>query len=153
MHVNWDSIQNMCESLSKKIIEYNVIKFDCILCLGRGAMIPSRLLSEYLGIKNVSYLEIGSLYVGQASIGQIKVEPCQKNFSNLNVLMVDECMTTGTTFEKAKKAITSNRMTKPKELGFACIFVNKNIQSKPSFYCNEYDAMSTWIVFPWENGV
>lgn len=150
--VSWDTIQSMCKTLSAQVIAYKAIKFDCILCMGRGSMVPSRLLSEYLDIKDVAYLDIGNLYSGT----EIKNQHTQKagvlhrNFSNNNVLMVDECMTTGTTFQNSRLALTNHIDKKPRELGFACLFVNKSIRSKPSFFCEEYDANDTWIVFPWE---
>ena len=54
--VNWNNIEDLVVILSKKILDLPQ-NFSSISTVSRGGLIPSRLLADALGIKNI-FVEI-----------------------------------------------------------------------------------------------
>ena len=59
VYLQWSDIEQMCQELSNKIIE---AKFQpsMIISIGRGGMIPARIVSDLLNINDVALFGIRS---------------------------------------------------------------------------------------------
>ena len=55
--IDWSYVDNWVNKLAELICE-NEIKYDYIVALGRGGLIPGTMLSYKLGIKNLQNLGI-----------------------------------------------------------------------------------------------
>ncbi len=149
--VSWKDIENMCLSIVNTIRTYKT-KYDCILCVGRGGMIPSRIISEYLDIRNIYIYNVRS-YTDIDQRGKIISEPFDFNvLENKNVLIVDDVCTTGSTFNFISDSISNN----VDNVFFTTVSLYENsnellIDGKPNIYAAIYDSVKDWIVFPWED--
>lgn len=150
-YVSWQDIENKCLSIVNLIRSYDT-KYDCIVCAGRGGMIPSRIISEYLDIRNIYIYNIRS-YTGIDQQGEIVSE--KFDFSVLegkNVLIVDDIYTTGHTLKFICDTISNN--VDNVFISTVTLYENANqlaIDKKPNIFADTYDSVKDWIVFPWEN--
>ena len=150
-YVSWQDIENNCLSIVNTIRKYNA-KYDCIVSVGRGGMIPSRIISEYLDIRNIYIYNIRS-YTDIDQQGKIISE--KFDFSALegkNVLIVDDIYTTGHTLDFVCDSISNN--VDDVFITTATLYENSNkliVDRKPNIYASVYDSVRDWIVFPWEN--
>lgn len=166
VNYTFQEINSLAETVSTKI-KNSKIKFDVILCLGRGAMIPSRLISEYAGIHDIEYINI-KCYNHENKITRVDCENKDLDFyyrlNGKNILLVDDVFDSGTTINYIMKEIAINvDMTKTR-IHSATLFQNK--VKKPNnliqdatlypsvkqatYYANLYSSDEQWIVFPWE---
>ena len=154
----FQQINFLAEEVSRKIKKSDV-KFDVIICLGRGAMIPSRLISEYTGIHDIEYINI-KCYNQENKISAIDCERKDDDFysrlDGRNILLVDDVFDSGTTINHILKEIAINvDMTKTK-IHSAVLFQNdvkkldNLLQRSATYHGTNYSSTNQWIVFPWE---
>jgi len=140
--VSWQEIDDSCRAIAEKL--KNGTKYDCIVCVGRGGMVPARLMSEYLDIKDIKL--IPAHYDGKVVVIGDEIDFC--DFEGKNVLVVDEVYQTG----KSINTVCNEIFDCAEEVFITtctCYF-NKNSETKPNLYHYEYDDSTDWLVFPWE---
>lgn len=141
--ISWDDIVNQCSTISKKLKDER--PFDCIVCIGRGGMIPSRLISENLNIPVIHLID--ARY--DRSINKVIVSDYNfKQFEGKNLLIVDEVYQTGQSIKKVGDRILDS-------VDEVCItdcscYCNINSSYKPDVWGCNYDDKKEWLVFPWE---
>jgi len=130
--------------VAKKILK-DKREFDCIVGISRGGLIPTRLLSDFLSIKDIRIIR--SIYytgtgetldrpiIDLSTIGDIK---------GLKVLIVDDVADTGDTLFEVKKKILEIGAV---EASIATLYVKPWRKVTVDYYAAETDK---WIVFPWE---
>lgn len=151
INLTWSMVESGCKTIAQSInalCEFQGLKYDCIISIGRGGMVPARILSEYLNIETVYLLNYKS-YSGTTS-STAKSEPLNKNIHGKSILLVDDCMATGKTYTNVLAELASYEC---KICSLACLYTNKNLQNKPTYFHKEYDADTEWIVFPWEKTI
>ena len=142
--LTWDDIDRQCSILSNKIID-SKFNPDIIISIGRGGMVPSRILSDLLNVKNV-YMHSISSYVGINSIGTVNAESLKINIYNQSVLLVDDIVDSGGTMEFMMREIVKSR---PKSVKFATLLCKDHVVIKPSYYAEEC-SKDSWVIYPWE---
>lgn len=121
-HVSWSEIDLLIEQLSNLILRSK--KFSRITTLGRGGLVPSRLLADHLGIRKIFVDE--------------KVIPA-------NSLVVDDIFDSGKTFDRIiSKSEDSSKLL------YATLFARRG-KKHPSqlIYAKETDN-DGYVVFPWD---
>lgn len=145
VRLTWEIIDIDCNTIANNIIQSNRLP-DVIISIGRGGMIPARIISDLLSVKNVYMFNI-KLYTGINKRAEIPtIESFNHYIEGKNVLLVDDIMDSGKTIEAVINALQAK---KPKSIRTATLVCKKHVVNKPSFYvitCNAND----WIVFPWE---
>ena len=95
VNITWDDMEKLVDNLAAQIETRN-IKFAGILSIGRGGMIPSRLLSDVLKIKEV-YIIPYTTYIGyKRGVSDQRLTFSYK-LPHENYLLVDEILETGKT--------------------------------------------------------
>jgi len=144
MRLTWDQIEEMVENVCKQIIEKKFFP-NYIIALGRGGLIPARLVSDRLGINDIGFINV-KLY---KNVGVKNKEITIKNFNdiieNKNILLIDDIADSGETIEKTIKHLLCTRY---KTLKTAVLLIRESIVRKPSFF--DRVVKKEWIVFPWE---
>lgn len=145
VNLSWNDIEGYCNDLAIKI---KATKFqpDMIIALGRGGMIPARLMSDILGVQNVCMFGI-KLYTGVSTKkDKPTIEPFNHIIEKKNVLLIDDILDSGITIEKAYETLYNK---KPKSIKIATLLCKKTSLKKPTFFSKEC-LENEWIIFPWE---
>ncbi|ARM75104.1 phosphoribosyltransferase [Acidianus manzaensis] len=141
---SWDDIEDNIFDIAEKIIKDNFYP-DVIVAILTGGVIPAKLFSDLLGIKNIRYIEI-KFYRG---VGRTNSKPTIKavyvnDIENKNVLIVDDVADSGETLDAVSNIIT---MFNPKVIKTATIYIKPWSKRIPDYYSKSVDK---WIIFPWD---
>ncbi|MCV0366834.1 MAG: phosphoribosyltransferase [Nitrosopumilus sp.] len=122
-NVDWNEIESLVNILSKKIKKLPRT-FSTITTIGRGGLVPSRLLADRLGIEKILV---------------------DKNKISSDSLFVDDIFDTGDTFTNIIPKVDN-----PSKLVFATLFARRG-KKYPSqlIYAKKTDN-SAYVVFPWD---
>ena len=141
--LSWQHITNHCKLIVEKMKDF---KPDVLISLGRGGMIPTRILSDMINVKTVHLLNI-KLYKG-VNIRDSK--PTVENFNVIiekkNVLLIDDIVDTGLTIDAAISKIYECR---PSIIKTATLLCKKQVKRRPTYIGTECED-NEWIIFPWE---
>jgi len=141
----WSDIDSLTNTVAESISKKN-IKFDTIVALGRGGLIPGAILSYKLNIKNLQNLGINTRQEG----GQyVETSIYQRPTITGNVLVVDDINDSGKTFE----AVNSLIKTEYPDIGdlMYCSLVNRyNTKFNKNNISGKIINTSDWLVFPWD---
>ena len=151
IYITWNTLLDDCKKICNNIIK-DVKYYDCIVSVGRGGMVLSRLIAEKLKIRQIHVFNIHS-YVKNTS-QEITTLPSfnLKLLDNKKILVVDDVVTTGKTLEYVCGKIIQEAKEPMIETvtEYYNISVNNKPIIKPNYYAVEYNANNTWLVFPWE---
>jgi len=142
--LSWDDICTACHDIKSKI--ETIYNPDVLISIGRGGMIPTRILADLLDINDV-YMYSIKLYKGIAQRNnRPTVQSFNHNIEQKNILLVDDIMDSGTTIETVIQNLKRN---KPKNIRTATILCKTSCKRQPTFY-SKNSEVNDWIVFPWE---
>lgn len=109
-------------------------KYDCVLGIGNGGIIPARLVAEELGLDEIHLVPVRGKQVVLAEMPNLDEKK--------RYLVVDDIYDTGGTYEKVSEAL----------MGYKCDY---------AFCMSRYEQdagisgrvlnHNRWIVFPWES--
>jgi hypoxanthine phosphoribosyltransferase len=148
-NLGWEHVEVLINRLVSQI-RGSEVKFDLILSLNRGGLIPGTILSHRLGIRHAvmsieSYSDKrrGSLRGGTCISSS--VYPKKKH---LNVLIVDDIADSGKSFLFAAKKLAKNRWS-------AIYYETAALHWKPKstvrpIYVGEAIHNEVWVNYPWE---
>jgi hypoxanthine phosphoribosyltransferase len=119
--VEWYEVDNAIRAIAAQI---GARKFDTIVAVHRGGLVPARMLASALGVKNVV------IWDGKSTLGELYG----------NKLIVDDIVDTGKTALKAKLEFAGP---------VACIVSKSSEADYVGIEMSMFDPR--WIVFPWES--
>lgn len=144
LSLTWDDIYKQCEVIASKIKSNPKNIPDTIIAIGRGGMIPARILSDMLNVKNVQMYNI-QMYTGVNTKGAI-TQSFNGNVYKCNVLLVDDIVDSGKTIDCA---ITNISGRDANSIRVASLLCKKSVTRKPSYYADDCEN-DVWVVYPWE---
>ena len=108
-------------------------KYDCILAIANGGIIPARLLAEELGIDDVKLVPVRKKKVIAPEMPALDKKK--------RYLVIDDIYDTGDTYNKVRKAVK----------GFGCDYAFcMTRHPTDAGICGRILGHDRWIVFPWE---
>ena len=122
-HVDWNDIESLVGKLSKNISKLSRT-FSSITTVSRGGLIPSRLLSDSLGIKTI--------LVDQKMISS-------------SSLFVDDIYDSGKTFYDTLQNVDNSS-----KFVFATLFARREMKYPEQLVYAEKTFDSSYVVFPWD---
>ncbi len=122
-YVSWSEIDLLVQRLAKRVLKSSRT-FSSITTLGRGGLIPSRLLADRLGIKTI--------LVDQEVISS-------------KSLFVDDIFDSGITFKKI-----SSSTDDPTQLLYLTLFARRGKKYPPHLIFAEETKGDDYVVFPWD---
>lgn len=142
LKLSWEEIEEFCMELARRIKRDN-LKFDYILAISRGGLIPGRLLSDYLDIDILVARIKFYTSIGKTSEKPV-IEYFPENVSGLRILVVDDIADTGESL-----LVTVNELRKRGALFYriATLLMKPWSKIKPDYYVKVTDK---WVIFPWE---
>ena len=139
-YCSWEEIVLLTKIVAAKIKGLNK-KYDVILGITNGGIIPARLMALELDINHIQFIPVRNK--------KLYTEEMPKLLANTNYLVVDEIYDTGQTFSKVKYAMQDF------DCDYAFLMGRFN-DSDDHEICNEITFIGKilhhdkWIVFPWE---
>ena len=145
--LDWNEIEALVRELIRRIGD--VGRYDALLVITRGGMVPACLLSEWTGMRNILVAAV-IFYTG---VGETLDKPIFLQFppdpylKDRRILVVDDVWDSGRTVMAVRERIldaggrpeVAVLHYKPARSAFPDV--------KPDFYVEETDA---WIVYPWD---
>jgi hypoxanthine phosphoribosyltransferase len=149
--VSWDDYHRLIERLALKVHESGW-KFDQILCLARGGMrvgdVLSRIFDVPLGIlATSSYREAAGTQQGALDIAQFIT--ITKGTLSGKVLMVDDMVDTGNTFEKVHQHLL-RQFVDIAEIRTAVLWFKGHSRVRPDYFVDHLPT-NPWIHQPFED--
>ena len=141
---SWDDIFDMCVEGADRIDQLG-INFDIIIALSRGGLVPGRLVSDLLEIRDVIVLDVKYYFGIGVKIDKPKItELVRTSITSKNVLLVDDVVDSGESIKAASEYLSS---FKPKIMKIFTLNVKPKRIINPDIFIKETSA---WIIYPWE---
>ena len=143
--ITWEEVYSLCRQLARQLRKAN-FRIDIIVVIARGGFIPGRLLSDMLGIHDVTSFKIEH-YQGAYKQHEAFVKyPLNADISGRNVLLLDDVCDSGDTFavgvEHIRLCGTVN------EMRTAALYLKTVSKFIPDFYAETVSEWR-WLVYPW----
>jgi uncharacterized protein len=134
-YLDWDDIEDLVKNTVLKIKKNNK-KYDLIIGIKNGGIIPAILISRELDINDIEFITIRKNKIFNF-----------KNFSKDKkyLLIIDEIYDTGKTFSIV------NEYFKEFKYDYACLVSRYRIPDNNKIVTGKVLNHKKWIVFPWEN--
>jgi hypoxanthine phosphoribosyltransferase len=140
----WNQIYEMLLEQSEKINK-NGYHPDIIVGIARGGMVPASILSDLLGVRKVTIIQI-EFY---EDIAKPNMQPVISQFLSVavngkKILVVDDVSDSGQCLKLAKQYLIERGAV---EVKIATLYAKSATQTMPDFV---EKLTNCWIVFPWE---
>jgi hypoxanthine phosphoribosyltransferase len=142
--MSWEMFDKLAKRVAYKIIE-SCFNPDFIVGLARGGWVLSRVLCDYIGVKDLVSLKVEHWGITATPDGKAQIKyPFDIDLTGRNVLIVDDITDTGESMILAKKYVTSKN---PNCIKTAALRHIEGSKFTPDFYG---DVITwRWVVFPW----
>lgn len=134
-YCSWEEVELLTKTVAQKIQTSNK-KYDIILGITNGGIIPARLMARELDINHIQFIPIRNKKLYKKEMFPL--------FKVKKYLIVDEILDTGETFSKVYNII---RML---DCDFAFLMSRYRYTGKSSAFVGKLLNHNKWIVFPWE---
>ena len=140
----WNQIYEMLFEQSEKISK-NGYQPDIIVGIARGGMVPASILSDLLGVRQVTVIKI-EFY---EDIAKPSAQPVITQFLSVavngkKILLVDDVADSGQSLKIARQYLIESGAV---EVKIATLYAKATAQIMPDFV---EKITKHWIVFPWE---
>ena len=143
--ITWEEVYSLCRKLVQQLHRAN-FRIDIIVAIARGGYVPGRLLSDMLGIHDLTSFKIEH-YQGVYKQHEAFVKyPLNADINGRNVLLLDDVCDSGDTFavgiEHIRQCGTVN------EMRTAALHLKTVSKYIPDFYVEEVSEWR-WLIYPW----
>ena len=142
--MTWDGFQSLAEETARKIAESGY-EPDFMVGLARGGWVLSRVLCDYLGVKDLVSLKVEHWGVTATPDGKARIKyPFDVDLTGRRVLVVDDITDTG---ESMIVAMDYVKPLNPLEVRTASLLHITSSGFTPDYYGDEISWR--WVIFPW----
>ena len=142
--MDWTLFQHLAETIARKVIESGY-EPDFLIGLARGGWVLSRVLCDFLGIKDLVSLKVEHWGITATPNGKAQIKyPFRVDLSGRRALIVDDITDTGQSMIVATDYVNT---LNPLEVKSAALLHITGSEFTPDFYGQEISWR--WIIFPW----
>ena len=142
--ISWELFYNISKKVARKIIESDY-QADIMVGLARGGWVLSRVLCDFLEIKDLVSLKVEHWGVTATPDGTAKIKyPFKINLSGKKVIIVDDITDTGQSMKVATDYIKN---LNPDESRTATLMHIEGSEFTPNYYGEKVPWK--WYIFPW----
>jgi hypoxanthine phosphoribosyltransferase len=146
-----------CEILSWKRVARDTKRLSCIIknskykpsivvAIGRGGLVPGRVLCDYLHIKDLTTIKVEHWGITATPDKKAVIKfPLCADIKNKRVLLVDDTTDTGDTLRVSTEYLKS---FEPKEVRTAALIHKACSAITPDYFIRKVVKWK-WIIFPW----
>ena len=143
--VSWELFYDMTRQLAY-LIQEDGYRPDIIIAIARGGYTPARILSDYLGVMDMTSFKVKHYRSLDKQPGARIEHPLAADVSGRKILLVDDVSDSGDTFDVAIDHI--NTSANPTEIRTAVLHHKVVSKYKPTYYTREVREWH-WITYPW----
>lgn len=147
VNLSWNDIDFLADRLVEQI-NHKHLKFDTILALGRGGLIPGSILSYKLKVSNLQNLGINTREDSGKFIDTIIYQK-PGNVED-KVLVVDDINDSGKTFTAVSSYIVSNYDINENDVYYASLTTKSSSEFSFNTITGNIFYTDSWLVFPWD---
>ena len=142
--MDWGLFDRLSREVAMKI-KASGYRPDFIVGLARGGWVLSRVLCDYLGVKDLVSLKVEHWGVTATPDGRAQIKyPFDVDLTGRKVLVVDDITDTGDSMKLAVEYVWEKN---PAEIRTAALRHIKGSKFMPDYYGDEITWR--WVVFPW----
>ena len=150
LKLDWDNIDFLINCIADQI-QHKRIKFDSIIALGRGGLIPGAALSYKLGILDLHNLGISTREDAGRYIDTLVYQKPESINKKSKILVVDDINDSGRTFTAVKSILQSEYGIDGNNIHFASLIKRNSTEFKDSNTISGNTVYTTsWLQFPWD---
>ncbi len=150
LKLDWDNIDFLINCIADQI-QHRRIKFDSVIALGRGGLIPGAALSYKLGILDLQNLGISTREDDGKFIDTLVYQKPEKIDNKAKILIVDDINDSGKTFTTVKSILQSQYNIDIKNVYFASLIKRNGTEFEDLNTISGNTVYSTsWLQFPWD---
>jgi len=143
--ITWEEVYSLCRQMVRQLRKAN-FQIDVIVAIARGGYVPGRILSDMLGIHDLTGFKIEH-YQGAYKQHEAFVKyPLNADINGRNVLLLDDVCDSGDTFavgvEHIRHCGTVN------EMRTAALHLKTVSKFIPDFYAETVSEWR-WLIYPW----
>jgi uncharacterized protein len=138
-YCNWEEAEYLIRVLADKIIKKSNKKYDIILGITNGGIIPARLMARELNIYYIQFIPVINK--------ELQREEMPLLHKDKKYLVIDEIYDTGDTFSKVSEAVNVD------DNGFAFLmsrYEQQQYHHNTEVFVGKILNHNKWVVFPWE---
>ena len=134
-YCSWEEVELLTKTVSQKIQTLNK-KYDIVLGITNGGIIPARLIARELDINHIQFISVRNKKLFKRELPPL--------FKHKKYLVVDDILDTGKTFSKVRNT------TRILNCDFVFLMSRYRYTGKLSLFIGKLLNHNKWIVFPWE---
>jgi hypothetical protein len=143
--ITWEDVYSLCHQLAQQLRKTN-FRIDTIVAIARGGYIPGRILSDILGIHDLTCFKMEH-YQGAHKQHEVIVKyPLNADINGRNILLLDDVCDSGDTFEVGIEHI--RHCGAVKEMRTAALHLKTVSKFIPDFYAGKVCEWR-WLIYPW----
>jgi uncharacterized protein len=143
--ITWDEVYRLCRELARQLSVANV-RIDMIVAIARGGYVPGRILSDMLGIPDLTGFKIEHYYGAQKQREAFVKYPLNADICERNILLLDDLCDSGETFKVGAGHILQCKSVN--SLHTAAMHF-KTVSSFIPDFSAETVREWRWIIYPW----
>lgn len=132
--MNWQEFESEVQLLSQRIS----YRPDLIVAVVRGGLVPARLLSSYLGVKEMQCLTVKKIGSDRKVVTEVT-----EDLTGKKILLVEDILETGKSLEAAQTYLEA----KGAEVKTTCLYTTPVTSAKVDYTLREIEVIPK---FPWE---
>ncbi len=144
--VSWADIENWCDRIRHKVMDN--YEPDTIVGIARGGLVPARILSDRMWIKNLLSVKTEHWGITATKDGNATLkENLNGKLDGKKVLVIDDITDTGESLRIASEHVKS---LNPESMKTATMLHITRSGFVPDYFAEEIDEKGwTWFIFPW----
>lgn len=143
--ISWGRFQTLSRALATSVRQSGYTA-DMIVAIGRGGYMPARLLSDYLGIMNLTSFKIEHYRGARKHAAAVIQYPLSAVVQDKRVLLVDDVSDSGDTFTVAVEHIM--QCGSPAQIRTAVLHHKITSRFIPDYYARKI-VKWRWLIYPW----
>jgi len=147
VNLSWNDIDFLADRLVEQIYHKD-LKFDTILALSRGGLVPGSILSYKLKVSNLQNLGINTREDNGKFIDTIIYQ--KPGNVEGKVLVVDDINDSGKTFTAVSSYIASNYDIDKNDAYYASLTTKSSSEFSFNTITGNIFYTDSWLVFPWD---
>lgn len=143
--VGWQAFHALARKLARRIAASDY-RPDLIVAIGRGGYVPGRILSDWLGLMDLTSFKIEHYHHARKERAARVRYPLPADVTGRRVLLVDDVADSGETFAVALRHLEERGP--PAEVRSAVLHYKTVSPYRPDYFAKRVRSWR-WIVYPW----